>query len=54
MCVKPSEQGLFSETIDLRGHMPSFTLKMNIFPSISLELPEMCVETVRTGFVFMR
>ena len=42
----------FSKTIDLRGHMPRFTLKMNIFPPISLELPEMHVETIRTGFVF--
>ena len=40
--------------MDLRGHMPRFTLKMNVFPSISLELPEMYVETVRTGFIFMR
>ena len=29
--------------IDLRGHMPRFTWKMNVFPSISLEMPEMCV-----------
>ena len=37
-CVlKPSEQGLFSKMINLRCHMPRFTLKMNIFPSISLE-----------------
>ena len=27
----------FSKTIDLRGHMPMFTLKINVFPSISLE-----------------
>ena len=39
-CVlKPSEQGSFSETIDLSGHMPRFPLKMNFFPSISLETP---------------
>ena len=31
--------GHFAKTIDLRGHMPRFTLKMNIFPSISLETP---------------
>ena len=24
--------GHFSKTIDLRGHMPRFTLKMNVFP----------------------
>ena len=29
----------FSKMIDLRGHMPRFTLKMNVFPSISLETP---------------
>ena len=42
-CVlKPSEQGsFFSETIDLRGHMPRFTLKMNILPSP--EKPHKCV-----------
>ena len=27
----------FSKTINLRGHIPRFTLKMNVFPSISLE-----------------
>ena len=32
--------------IDLRGHMPRFTLKMNVFPSISMESPKMCVETL--------
>ena len=55
-CVlKPSEQGLFfHETIDLRGHMPRFTWKMNVFPSIFLEMPEMCVVTIRTGFIFLR
>ena len=31
--------GHFSKRIDLRGHMPRFTLKMNVFPSISLETP---------------
>ena len=29
--------GHFSKTIDLRGHMPRFTLNMNVFPSISWE-----------------
>ena len=29
----------FSETIDLRGNMPRFILKMNTFPSISLGNP---------------
>ena len=35
--LKPSEQDSFYEMIDLRGHMPRFMLKMNIFPSISLD-----------------
>ena len=40
MCVlKPSEQGSFFEMIDLRDHMPRFTLEMNVFPSIFLETP---------------
>ena len=39
VCWNPSEQGFFSQMIDLRGHMPRFTLKMNIFPSISWETP---------------
>ena len=43
MCVETLRTGfVFSETIDLRGHMPRFTLKMNIFPSIFLE-PHKCV-----------
>ena len=38
MCVETLRTGLdFSEMIDLRGHMPRFTLKMNVFPSIFLE-----------------
>ena len=40
--------------INSQGHMPRFTLKMNIFPSIFLEMPEMCVETLRTGLIFPR
>ena len=54
-CVlKPSEECSFSKMIDLRGHMPRFTLKMHVFPSISLETPEMCVETFRTVLIFLR
>ena len=35
-CVlKPLEQGLFLQDIELRDHMSRFTLKMNVFPSIS-------------------
>ena len=29
----------FSKMIDLRGHMPRCTVRMNIFPSISLVTP---------------
>ena len=54
-CVfRPSEQCSFSKMIDLRCHMPRFTLKMNVFPSISLETPKMSVETLRTVLVFRR
>ena len=34
--------------------MPRFTLKMNIFPSISLQTPKMCVETLRTVLVSLK
>ena len=52
VCWNPHNRDNFSETIDLSGHMPMFTLKMNVFPSISLETPKMCVETLRTVLVF--
>ena len=55
VCWNPQNMACFSKLIDLRGHMPRFTLKMNMFPHLSaLESPEMCVGTIRTGFVFMR
>ena len=55
MCVETIRTELvFSKTIDLRGHMPRFTPKMNVFPSIFLEMPEMCVETIRPGLVFLK
>ena len=34
--------------------MPRFTLKVNVFPSISLETSKMCDETLRTKLVFLR
>ena len=52
VCWNPHNRVCFSETINLRGHMPRFTLKVNIFPSISWETPDMCVETLRTMFIF--
>ena len=36
MCSNPENRAHFSKTINLRGHMPRFTVKMNVFPSISL------------------
>ena len=35
----PQNSACLSKTVDLRGHMPRFTLKMNVFPSISLQTP---------------
>ena len=54
VCWNPQNMDHFSKTINLRGHMPRFTLKMNVFPSISWETPEMCVETLRTVLIFPR
>ena len=54
VCCNHQNRARFSQLIDLRGHMPRFTWKMNIFPSISLEMPEMCVETIRTELIFLR
>ena len=54
MCCNYQDRVCFSEMIDLISHMPRFTWKINVFPSISLESTEMRVETLRTGFVFTR
>ena len=54
VCWNPQNRACLSKTIDLRGHMPRFTLKMSIFPPIWLQSPEMCVQTIGTGFVFTR
>ena len=32
LCWNPQNSARFSETINLRGHMPMFTLKVNVFP----------------------
>ena len=38
LCSNPENRAQFSKMIDLRGHMPRFTLKNeHVFPSISLE-----------------
>ena len=34
--------------------MLRFSLRKNVFPSISLEIPYMCVDTLRPGLVFLR
>ena len=34
--------------------MSRFIIKMNVFPAMSLETPEMCVETLTTGIIFLR
>ena len=54
VCWNPQNRACFVETIDLRGHMPRFTLKVNIFPYISWETLDMCVETLRTMLIFPR
>ena len=54
VCWNPQNMAHFIKMINLKGHMTRFTLKVNVFPSISLESPEMCVETVRTGLVLPR
>ena len=46
VCWNPQNRACFCRTIDLRGHMPRFTLKMNVLLSISL-----CWNP-RTGLVF--
>ena len=48
-CWNPQNRACFCKTIDLRGHMPRFTLKMNVLLSISLETPKLCVETSEQG-----
>ena len=55
-CVmKPSEQGSFSLRWLIWGVTCLGLLwKMNVFPSIFLETPYMCDETLRTGFNFLR
>ena len=52
-CVlKPLEQGLFLQDIELRDHMSRFTLKMNVFPSISLETHKCVLKPTELGSVF--
>ena len=53
MCWNPQNRACFSKMIDLRGHMARLTWEMNIFPCISLEMPEMCIVTIRRGFIFL-
>ena len=54
VCWNPQNSARFSEMIALRGHMPIFSWKMIILPAMSLNTPEMYVETLTTVFVFLR
>ena len=54
VCWNPQNRAHFLKMINLRGHMPMFTLKINAFPSISLRTPKLCVETLRRGIVLAR
>ena len=38
--------------IDLRDHMPRFTLKMNVFPSIFLETQKCVLKPSEQGSIF--
>ena len=52
VCWNPQNKTRFSKMINLRGHMPRFTLKINVMLSNSLETPKMFVETLRTVIIF--
>ena len=57
MCVVTHQDRVhcFSKMIDLfRVTCLGWLWKMNVFPSILLETPEMCVEGIRTGLIFTR
>ena len=54
MCCNTENRTQFSETIDLRGHMPRFTFNMHVFLCIFLETLEMRVSTLRAGHTFYR
>ena len=52
-CVlKPQNRAHFSEAIDLKGHIPRFTQKMNVFPSISLEPHKYVLKPSEQGSFF--
>ena len=55
VCWNSQNRARFSKTIGLRGHMPRFTLKMNMFSDLSPEKPHKYVsKSFRTGLVFPR
>ena len=54
MSVETLRRAHLCKIVNLRGHMPRSTLRMNVLPSIYLEMPKMCVETLRTGLVYPR
>ena len=43
LCSDPQNSARFSKTIDLNGHMPRFTLKMNMVSHLSPQNPHKCV-----------
>ena len=54
VCWNPQHRVHFSEMIHFKGSHTLVYLKNECFPSISLEMPEMSVVTIRTGLVFPR
>ena len=54
VCLNPHNSAHFSETIDLRGHMSKFTLKMNIFQSISSKPHKFVLKPSQQELVFPR
>ena len=54
VCWYPENRACFSDMIDLRGNMPRFTLKMNVF-HLSPEKPHKCVmKPIRIVLIFLR
>ena len=55
MCWNPQNRPWLSKMIDLRGHMPRFTLKMNMFFHLSPWKHHNCVFKIsKQGLVFWR
>ena len=54
MCWNPQNRVCCPETINLRGHMPRFTLKNETFPIYLLGNPINMCWNFRTGLIFLR